>query len=399
MANDLLTSTIVTREAQRVLHQKLNFIGSINRQYDDRFSKSGATDGQTLNIRLPNQYSVRTGATISTNDTAETSVQLAVSTQKGVDVNFTTAELSLSIDDFSTRILEPAMAVLAANIEGDAFNMYKDVYQVVGTAGTTPNTLKVLNQGRAALTDSLAPSSERGLQLNTDAQVEVVDAIKGLFQDSNEVAKAYREGLLGKTAGFGMIYENTLVPIHTNGSMGGTPLVNGAVSSGATTIAIDGVTSGNTWTKGTTFTIANVFSVHPEMKTSTGKPQRFVVTEDVTFTGGAATVSISPAIVSSGAKQNVSALPADNAAITVYGTATGSYAQNLAYHKDAFVFATADLEDVSQYGAWGAREVFDGLSLRVARQYDITNDKIPCRIDILYGYKTVRPQLACRVSG
>lgn len=396
MANAFLTPTAVTNEALRLLHQNLNFIGSINRDYDDRYAVEGAKIGSDLKIRLPNKYTVRTGATLSAQDTTESSVTLSVSTQKGVDLNFTSADLSLSLDDFSNRILKPAMAVLAANIEADAFNMYKDVYQQVGTAGTIPNTLKVLNQARAKLANSLAPTTDRTLILNTDAQVEVVDAIKGLFQDSSEISKSYKEGLMGRTAGFGDIYENTLIPTHTNGSMGGTSLVNGASQTGAT-LAIDGVTAGNTWTQGTVFTIAGVYEVHPETKATTNRLQQFVVTSTATFTGGAANVAISPSIITSGATQTVSGSPADNAAVTVVGSASTGYAQNLAFQKDAFVFATADL--IMPKGVdFAARQVMDGISMRIVRQYDINNDKFPCRLDVMYGFKTVRPELACRIT-
>lgn len=396
MANTILTPTAVTRAALAILHQKLTFIGNVNRQYDDQFAKEGAKIGDSLKIRLPNKYTVRTGATLSAQDTTESSITLQVNTQKGVDLNFTSVDLTLSLQDFSKRILEPAMSVLAANIEADAFNMYKDVYQQVGTAGTIPNTLKVLNNARAKLTDSLAPTSDRSVLLNTDAQVEIVDAVKGLFQDSTAIAKQYREGLMGRTAGFGNIYETTQIPTHTNGTMGGTPLINGASQVGAT-LAIDGVTSGNTWTQGTVFTIANVFMVHPETKVTTSKLQQFVVTSTATFTGGAANVVISPAIVTSGANQNVSGSPADNAAVTVVGSASTGYAQNLAFHKDAFAFVTADL--VMPKGLdFSAREMMDGISMRIVRQYDINNDKFPCRLDVLYGYKTIRPELACRIT-
>ena len=399
MANSLLTSTMVTREALRILHQKLNFVGSINRTYDSSFANEGAKIGDSLKIRLPNQYTVRSGATLSAQDTTETSTTLQVATQKGVDVNFTTAELTMDIDSFSQRILEPAMSVLAANIEADALNMYKDVYNQVGTAGTTPNTLKVLNQARAKLAKGLAPTDNRCTILNPDAQVEIVDAVKGLFQDSGKIAKQYREGLMGRTAGFGSIYENTLIPTHTNGSMGGTPLVDTAsAADGDATLHIDGVTSGNTWTQGTVFTIAGVNRVHPETKEDTGELQQFVVTADTTFTGGEADVPISPALHSAGADQVISALPSDNDAITVVGSASTGYAQNLAFHKDAFAFATADL--LMPKGVdFGAREVLAGISMRIVRDYDINNDKLPCRIDVLYGYKTIRPELATRITG
>src|SRR5262245_66354022 len=135
MANSLLTPTAVTREALRILHQKLNFVDSINRQYDDSFAKSGAKIGDTLKIRLPNQYTVRTGATLSAQDTTETSVTLQVATQKGVDLNFTSADLTLSLDDFYKRILQQAMLVLDANIVADAIMMYKDDFYEVGKVG------------------------------------------------------------------------------------------------------------------------------------------------------------------------------------------------------------------------------------------------------------------------
>src|SRR5579872_5363398 len=155
MANALLTPQQITREALRVLHNKLTFIGAINRQYDDSFAKAGAKIGDTLKIRLPNQYTVRTGKTLSAQDVTEQSVSLQIATQKGVDVNFSSAELTMSLDDFSSRILEPAMAVLASSLEADAFTMYRDVCQQVGTAGTTPNTLLTYLQARAKLNNSL----------------------------------------------------------------------------------------------------------------------------------------------------------------------------------------------------------------------------------------------------
>ena len=136
MPNTLLTPTAVTRESLRVLHQKLNFVGNITREYDSSFAKEGAKIGDSLKIRLPNEYTVRTGATLRTQDTTEASTTLQVSTQKGVDLNFTSADLTMSLDDFSKRILDPAMSVLAANIEADALNMYKDVYNLVDQDAT-----------------------------------------------------------------------------------------------------------------------------------------------------------------------------------------------------------------------------------------------------------------------
>src|SRR5688572_1859307 len=229
MANTILTPTAVTREALRILHQKLNFVGSIDRQYDDSFAKSGAKIGDSLKIRLPNQYTVRTGASLSTQDTTESSVTLQVATQKGVDLTFTSAELALSLDDFSERIIEPAMSVLAANIEADALTMAKDVYNVVNNIGAAASLNKVLT-ARKLLTDALAPQSDRRLLLNTQDNLDLVDGLKGLFQDSDAIAKQYRDGMVGRTAGFGEIYENTLLASQTTGTAAAATgyTVNGA---------------------------------------------------------------------------------------------------------------------------------------------------------------------------
>ena len=198
MANTLLTPTQVTRKALFILHQKLNFVGSIVREYDDSFAKDGAKIGDTLKIRLPNQYTVRSGATLSAQDTTETSVNLQVATQKGVDLNFTSSDLTLAIDDFSDRILEPAMAVLAAAIEADAMNMVNDVYNQVTNVGAAATFAKVL-AGRKILVDNLAPLSNRFCNLNTQDNVDLVDALKGLFNDQDKLSKQYREGYMGRT--------------------------------------------------------------------------------------------------------------------------------------------------------------------------------------------------------
>ncbi len=389
MSNTILTSSVITKEALRILHQKLNFVGSMNRAYDSSFAQSGAKIGDSLRIRLPNKYTVRDGATLSAQDTVETSTTLQVATQKGVDLNFTSNELTLSLDDFSKRILEPAMAQLSASIESDAFNMVKDVPYAVGANGSAI-TFKNVLEARKKLADNLAPSNDRTLILNTQDNVDLVDSLKGLFQDSSTIAQQYKEGMVGKTAGYSAIYENTLLPNFSFGAGSGY-LVNGASQSGSSLIVDTGT---GALPKGTVFTIANVFAVHPESRLSTGVLQQFVVTAN--YTGGGGTVSIYPAITASGAYQTVNAVPADNAVITTYATASADVTQSLAFQKDAFTFATADL--VMPKGVdFSAREVYDGISMRVVRQYDINNDAFPCRLDVLYGYKTIRPELACRI--
>jgi hypothetical protein len=396
MANSILTPTAVTREALRILHQKLTFVGNVNRQYDDSFAKTGAKIGDTLKIRLPNQYVVRTGKTLSTQDTTENSVSLTVGTQKGVDINFSSAELTLSLDDFSDRILEPAMAVLAANIEADALNMYKDVYNSVGTAGTVPADLLTYLTAKQKLDENLAPMDKnRTIHTLPNASVKLVDALKGLFQDSSAISEQYREGKMGRTAGFDF-YQNTLLPTHTLGNKVSSVTVNGATQTGST-LNIGGVANADTFKQGTVFTIAGVYQVHPESKAAYASLQQFVVTADAAMTTTTGSISISPPMVATGALQNINATAASGAVITIVGSASTSYGQNLAFHKDAFAFATADL--LMPKGVdFAAREVYDGVSMRIVRMYDITNDNFPCRLDVLYGYKAIRPQLACRIT-
>ena len=387
MANTLLTPTAVTREALRILHQKLNFVGSIVREYDDSYAKKGAKIGDSLKIRLPNQYVVRTGPNLSTQDTNETSVTLQVATQKGVDLNFTSVDLTLSLDDFGKRILDPAMSVLAANIEADAMSMYKDVYNSLWNNAAAATYNQVLD-GRTLMQRTLTPLNERTANLNSLDAAQIVKDTKTLFQDDVSIGKQYREGMMGRAAGFDFV-ENTMWPAHTRGNSNTAYLTNGVSQTGAT-LAVD--TGANAPAQGDVFTIAGVFAVHPETKISTGVLQQFVVGAGATTTSW----PISPAIVATGGAQNVNAAVADNSAISFLGTANTAVGTSLLFQKEAFAFATADL--VMPDGVdFARREVMDGISMRIVRQYTISNDQFPTRLDVLYGYKTLRAQLATRL--
>ena len=390
MANALLTPTAVTREIVRVAHEKLSFIGTVERQYDDSFARSGAKIGDTLKIRLPNKYTVRTGKALNAQDTSETSVTLTVATQKGVDMTFSSAELTMEMDDFSKRIIEPAMAVLCSNIESTMLSyVTKLVYNHVGTPGTLPTFLEIA-KAKAKLNQNLAPKDDRRfIQMESIDMAGMVNELKGLFHDSKEVAKQYREGKVGRATGLDW-YENERVYAHANGSDHTTVTVNDAgIADGDSTITA----AGGNFTAGSVFTFADVYDVHPETKVSYAHLKQFTVT-----TSGTTSLAFTPALQSTGATQNVSALPANSAAITFVGSASTTYPNHLTYHKEAFAFATADLEMPSGVD-FAAREVHDGLSIRVVRQYDINNDNFPCRIDILHGYEAIRPEWACRTMG
>lgn len=391
MPNTLLTPDQITREALRVLHQKLTFVGSINRAYDNSFAQSGAKIGDTLRIRLPNQYTVRTGANLSAQDTVEQNTTLQVATQRGVDLSFTSVDLTMDLDDFSRRIIQPAMAVLSASIEADALQtMTRDVYQAVNGIGSAVTFRSILT-GRKRLNDSLAPSGDRTALLNTQDNVDLVDALKGLFQDSAAVRQQYREGVMGMTGGFEFA-ETTHLARQARGAANTGYLTNSATAQTGSAIIVD--TGTGAINAGEIITIGGVFEVHPETKVSTGVLQQFVVTS--AYAGGAGTINISPAIVATGARQNVTNGAADNQAITVLGTASSTYGQSLVYHKDAFTFATADLV-LPQGVDMASRQVYDGISMRMVRQYNISDDTFPVRLDVLYGYRTIRPQLAARI--
>jgi hypothetical protein len=406
--NQHLTPTIITREALRILHQKANFIGSIDRSYDDRFASSGGKIGSSLNVRLPVQYAGRKTASYNAENYVERSTPLLCASQYGVDVSFTSAELTLSLEDFSQRVLEPAVSQLAALIEGDALSAaFKATANFVGASSTTM-TYKQFVQGGQVLSEALAPSGRSAI-LNPLSRVEFSDAVKGLFHDSTNVEKLYREGKMGRTSGF-EVYENTLIPAHTAGSLAGTPLTTGAnmgVSATATTwaatsdINIDGATSGTTVRAGDVLTFgtlaAGFVDCHPETKVSYGKLKKFVVTADVTVvTAGTATVNVSPAPMFGvgNAYQNCIRTKADsdNMTVTLWSAASATFGQNLQYSNDAFTIVTADLEDVSKWGSWGSRQAMDGVSMRVARQYVLSSDSFPCRLDVLWGFAALRPE-------
>jgi hypothetical protein len=390
-ANTLLNINMITAKALVILHQKLNFVGAINRQYDDSFAQAGAKIGNSLRMRLPVQFTVASGPTLAIQNTVETNTTLTLTTQKHVDFSFSSQELTLNIDDFSARYLEPACAVLAANVEADAFGgLVPAVYNMVDGHGAAQSFHNVL-MGRKLLLDNLTPQDlQWQLRLNTQDNVDMVDTLKGLFQQSTQIARQYVDGVMGLAGGFEWA-ENTHLQTYTRGAQAG--YLVGAANQTGSTLAVTAAGTG-TGNVGDVFTITGVFRVHPESKVVTNQLQNFVLTSPAA--SGAGTWNISPAITTTGAYQNVNASPAAAAPITFLMAASTASGQSLAFHPDFATFATADL--VMPGGVdMAARAQKDGLSIRVVRQYDINNDVLPCRLDILYGYQAMRPQLACRL--
>ena len=395
MANTLSVIDMVTREAQRIAHEKLTFIGTVDRQYDDSFARTGAKIGQTLRIREPNQFTRRKGSRImDVQDVTETTQNVTVATQDGVDIRFNSSELALDIDELSKRYIEPAVSVLVSGIEGDMLtSVTKDIYNVVGTAGTPASTAATafdnIGLARAKLNQGLAPKdNNRFIQADSVTMSGLVKGMAGLFHDAEQIKEQYREGLIGRS-GMADFFENERTYSHTVGSDVTTVTVNdSAIASGDKAITA----SGGNFKAGDVFTFADVFAVHPETKIAYAHLQQFTATAD-----GTTALAFEPALISTGAKQNIDALPADSAAIVFVGTANAVLRQNLMYHKEAFTFVTADLP-IMDDSIRCVRRVQDGLSLRCWQASDIRNDEMLLRLDILYGFKTIRPAWASRIT-
>jgi hypothetical protein len=392
---------MITRKALEILENNLVITRNVNRQYDDSYAVEGAKIGTTLRIRLPDRALVTDGAALQVQDDNEQFTTLTVASQKHIGVNFTTAEMTMQLDDFAERVLKPRISQLAASIDADVANSFNNIYQSVGTPGTTPGTSLVLLQAQQKLNEAAAGMSPRYATVNPAANAALVEGMKGLFNPVSTISKQFKSGLMGEgILGYDELAMSQSIKQFTTGSRTGTITVNGTVSTqGQATITLNG-TTGNTLKKGDVFTIANVFAVNPQTRESTGSLQQFVVTEDITAAASAFTnVKIAPAIYTSGnALATVNSFPQSGAAVTFLGGASSQYPQNLVYHRDAIAFATADLL-LPQGVDMASRQVHNGVSMRVVRQYDINNDRMPCRIDVLYGYSVIRPQMAVRLWG
>lgn len=403
MSNNLLTTDLILKEALFCLHQKLNFVPNITTDYDDQFAKEGAQIGNSIRIRRPVKYKSTTGATIATGtgaDSQENKQTLTLSTQRHVPMRFSSVDRTLKIEEFSKRFIKPAVNVIAAGMEADALTMLDSVPNAVA-AGTKVELADIL-AARKSNTDNLAPMDDRTVCLDTQANVDLVTDLKGLFHDQAALKKQYREGAMGTTAGY-EFYENTLLPTHTSGAEAGSAnyATNNATAQEGSytnpysmTLTVD--TGTKTIAKGDVFTIAGVYRVHPETKESTGELMQFTVTGGDTGTASATSLVISPAIIASGGHQNVSNAAANDQALTFVGAASTTYKQSIAFHKSAFCLGSADLilpEGVDFKG----RQVLDGISMRIIRDYDIVKDRFLCRLDVLYGYAPLYPELASKI--
>jgi len=390
---------MITRKALEILENNLVLTRNVNRQYDDSFAVEGAKIGSTLRIRLPDRALVTDGAALQVQDDNEQYTTLSVASQKHIGVNFTSAELTMQLDDFAERVLKPRISQLASSIDADVANAYKTIGQSVGTPGTTPSTSLVLLQAQQKLNESAAVMSPRYATVNPAANAGLVEGMKGLFNPTDTISKQFKNGMMGTgVLGYDEINMSQSIKQHTTGTRAATGNTTGVAvtSEGSSTLTLT-VGSGELLAVGDVFTIADCYAVNPQTRESTGSLFQFVVLASSTSTT-TATVTVAPMYSASSALATMLTLPANSKAVVFIGTASTQYPQNLIYHKDAITFATADLL-LPQGVDMAARSVHNGISLRVVRQYDINNDRMPCRIDVLYGFSTIRPQMACRLWG
>lgn len=409
--NTTLTADIIAKEAVMVLDNNCVMGGLVYRGYEEEFDKrvNGYTVGETISIRRPTDFTVRTGRTASIQDTVEGKFSLAVDKQKGVDFEFTSEELTLQIGELSERVIKPAMVQLANEVDRDLTALYKDVWNWVGTPGQTVNSFSDFAKAPERLDLGAVPQDDRYAVMSPTDQWGMLGSQTALYMQ--DVAKdAYRKGKLGMIGNVSTYASQNVQALTAGTRDNTTPLVKGAnqtttwastKDTGTMTLNTDGWDASVTIKQGEVFTIDGVYAVNPVTKATLPHLQQFVVRSDATANGtttNTTTLTISPPIITSGAFQTVSAAPADDATITIMGTASTNYSQNLVFHKNAFALVTVPM--VKPPGAVDVgRRSYNGYSVRVIPYYDGASDVSKWRLDILYGVKTVDARLATRLSG
>lgn len=403
MANIFKVTDLVAKESLRIAHEKLQMIGTVDRQYDEDFKINGRASphGATLRVKSPNQYIRRVGNAMSVQQQNESTQTITVATLNGVDMGFNHQELIQSVDndgafdDLSSKYIEPAIAGLCSGIEADAIAFWtKATANVAGTAGTPLTDLVVPGAARAKLNQNAAPKDgRRYIQADSVTMGGMVNGLKGLFQDSQQIKEQYREGMMGRTAMADWYENDRMWTMPNSGDVAGE-INNGTLTSGITQLTVDGFTVAPV--EGMVFTIEGTFEVHPETK------QAFANLKQFTCAAGCTTTNLvfTPAVIydTTDPKQNASGAPTDGDDITFVGALSTNYVQGLMYHKEAYQFITAPLPILDDAQKC-VRVTKDGLSLRAWMGSDIRNNELLMRIDILYGMAALRSEWGCRMIG
>jgi hypothetical protein len=396
MANAILTIDMITRAAVSLFKNSNMFIQNLNTQYDGQFAIDGAKIGDTLRIRLPNDFVVRTGTAFSSQDTSEKFTSLSLATQKGVDVSFSTAERTLKLDDYADRILMPMMNNLAGDIAADVMQgaeagICNFVSATDGSGNIISPTSSTVLNAKALLEQNSAPTSPgRKVVQSPQTEANLVGTLSGLFNPSQGISEQYRTGTMKNALSFDFFMDQTVIN-HTTGSFSAGGTMSSAGQSG-NTITVAAITG--TLNQGDIITIDGVNSVNRVTKKTNAKLRQFVVTANVA--SGATSIPIYPAIVpgvggNAVQYQTVDVSPANGAQVRLVNLANEVYAKNIAYAPEAITLATADL--VIPKGVHeAARREYDGISMRMVTAYQIGTDQLGTRLDVIYGYRYVRPE-------
>lgn len=409
MGNTILTNSVITNEALLVAK---NAIGELKKRmnigYAEEFGQKGHKIGDTLNVRLPLQYTVTDGETMTPQDAVQKSVPVVVNGQKNIGMQFGDSERTLQLDRFRDLFIEPAVTTLVDNMMASVMtSSYKSIanYSGIPHAANLPNSFNSFSFAKAKMISAGCPIRDVSAAIDPFVEHEMVNGLSGLYNPATAISKQYLDGEVTRAAGLDFLMSQ-VVPKHTIGALGGVPLTNGTTADGATSVAINGASNTITgyFKAGDVIQFAGVYAVNPQTKQSTGKLADFVVTADANSNGtGQVTVSISPAIIASGAYQNVTAVPASGAAVTTFGHAS-SYAgiqcpQNIVFHKSAIALCVVPLEKIDGEEMTVATDPETGLSVRLWTAGNILTGKGIKRLDILFGSKVVRPEFAARVVG
>lgn len=403
MPNNMLTVDEITLAALDPFENELVALKTCSRKHEDSFGANGGKIGDSKRIRKPAQFTIRDGAAWAGQAVEEEYDTLRIEFQKGVDFSMSSWERKFDLNSMTEQILKPAIVKLANFVDQEVLRIgTQAIYQAVGTPGSTPSALSTFLSAGKKLTNQTCPrgNGKRQLMLDAETEASMVDALKGFYQNDQKISNQFDSGMMSTfVAGMNWNVDQNVYS-HTVGTYGGTPKVNGGTQAGASLITSGWSSGATSLKKGDIFTIASVYDVNPVSKATLKDLKQFTVLSDISDTAGAITVSISPAIVGPGIpRQNVNALPADQAVITILGASATISPMNVVWNKEAVTVAILGLEKPA--GVNNASVKYDsqsGVGLRYIEWYDGDSDLWKSRFDVVYGVLVQRPEWGCRIA-
>lgn len=397
---------VLAKAGAKLFEDNLAFCKSIAQADESDFDgKNGYKAGQTIYVNTP-MRSIPTSAFDQTSTVQEIvegtkPLTLNIISSQAFEINSSEFATEIGLESIMNRVIKPAAVSMAHDFENKVLAQATDaIFNSVGTAGSNTFDTDVILNARQKLNENLCPknSDERFFLFNSRAGRAAVGARKGLFQSSTAIAEQYKEGYIGMADGFNWL-ESEMIQTHTNGNDVVFEVRTTVAAQGATSLVVEALTTTTgTVKKGTVFTIGSVYAVNPQTKEVSTDLQQFVVTADATADGsGYATLSISPAIYTTGSLANVNSFPVDGAAITPVGAASTGYKQNLAFHKNSFRLATVPLI-MPKNAEFAAQHTYKGVTMAVVYDWDQLKRSMVLRMDVLGGLCEERPEWAVRVT-